>query len=66
MSGAPGLLTKSGAARYLAMSEKFVQRNRAELGGYVVGGRLRFRRERIDSWLEKQSLIPTAAGRRRR
>ena len=58
MSSAPGLLTKSGTASYLAMSEKWVQRHRVELGGYLVGGRLRFRKERVDEWLERQSLGP--------
>ena len=58
MSRDPSLLTKRGTANYIAMSEKFVQRHRVELGGYLVGGRLRFRRERVDAWLDAQSLGP--------
>jgi excisionase family DNA binding protein len=53
-----GLLTKRGAADYLAVSEKFIQRHRSELGGYVVGGRLRFRQAQIDAFLERQRLAP--------
>lgn len=58
------LLTKRGTAAYVAMSEKWVQRHRVELGGYVVGGRLRFRQERVDAWLESQSLGPRRRGAR--
>lgn len=51
-----GLLTKKDVAAYLAVSERFVQRYRVELGGFALGGRLRFRREDIDRWLEQQRL----------
>ena len=52
------LYTKRQTADYTAMSEKWVQRHRVELGGYLVGGRLRFRRELIDRYLESRSLGP--------
>jgi hypothetical protein len=60
------LMTKRGTADYVAMSEKWVQRNRVALGGYVVGGRLRFRRELVDRYLERNKLArrPGAPSRR--
>jgi len=58
-----GLWTKKKTAAYVAMSESWVQRHRRQLGGIDLGGRLRFRQESIDAYLEKQSLVPTATGR---
>jgi excisionase family DNA binding protein len=56
-----GLLTKQAVAQYLGVSEKFVQRRRAALNGYVVGGRLRFRQSDIDAYLEENRLVRTSS-----
>jgi hypothetical protein len=50
------LMTKRDTANYVAMSERWVQRNRVALGAFLVGGRLRFRRELVDRYLEQQQL----------
>jgi Helix-turn-helix domain len=56
-----GLMTKKKAADYVQMSESWIQRHRCELGGYVIGGRLRFRQSAIDAYLEQQRLVRTSS-----
>lgn len=42
------------------VSEKFVYRHAAELGGVKVGGRLMFRASEIDRFLEGNRLLPAS------
>jgi len=46
----------AGVAAYLGVSTKFVRRHALELGASKVGAHLRFRRSRVDSYLDAGSL----------
>lgn len=52
------LMTKRDVAAYTRMSEKWVQRRAADLGGFSLGGRLRFRRSSVDAYIENNTLSP--------
>ncbi len=52
------LMTKAEVAEHTRMSEKWVQRHAAELGGVSLGGRLRFRRSDVERCIEAHSLKP--------
>jgi excisionase family DNA binding protein len=45
-------------ASYISMSTDFVYENANELGGLKLGGRWRFRIDRVDSYIERGSLVP--------
>jgi excisionase family DNA binding protein len=56
------LMTVQEVAAYLQMSTDFVYENANEIGGVKLGGKWRFRIERVDAYLDGSSINP----RRRR
>ncbi|MGI8406962.1 MAG: helix-turn-helix domain-containing protein [Actinomycetota bacterium] len=58
-------MTKSAVAAYTKMSERWVQRHAAELGGFSLGGRTRFRLADVDAYIERHSLRPRRRDGRR-
>lgn len=53
------LLDVAAVAEFLGVSQKFIRRHAAELGGVKVGSHLRFRRADVDHYLEVNRLGAT-------
>lgn len=56
------LMTVREVASYMQMSTDFVYENANKIGGVKLGGKWRFRIERVDAYLDASSITP----RRRR
>lgn len=54
----PSLMSVREIANYIQMSTDFVYENANELGGLKLGGRWRFRLDRVDAYIERGSIIP--------
>lgn len=54
----PSLLSVKEVAAYISMSTDFVYENANELGGLKLGGRWRFRMDRVDAYIERGSISP--------
>lgn len=52
------LMSVKEVANYISMSTDFVYENANELGGLKLGGRWRFRIDRIDAYIDRGSIAP--------
>ena len=54
----PSLMSVKEVANYISMSTDFVYENANELGGLKLGGRWRFRIDRVDAYIDQSSITP--------
>lgn len=54
----PSLMSVKEVANYISMSTDFVYENANELGGLKLGGRWRFRIDRVDTYIDQGSITP--------
>jgi len=57
------LLTVAEVAELLSLSERHVRRLAPELGGFNLGRRVRFRRERVEAWIAEREAEAGEGGR---